>query len=286
MSGEVGELQEDREAEEGSLWPAVIGLNTAALIAGLLMLIKGFMVDVGLALILYYLAVLVAFIIKEVKAWPHVVASFFNRLKETPIPAEPEKVGAVGFPTAIFLLTEAALFAAAFGAYFLVRSTFPTWPPPGAPYLDGFIPRIQTAFLLLSSLMIEWAVWSVRRGRNDHAFIGIVATALLGAAFLVAKLGFEWPHLIFDLGFTPASGFYGSSFYILLGAHGAHVLGGVIVLTIVAGRARMGQFTPSNHGLLEATSIYWHFVHLVWLLLFAIIYEGGFGPAWGTAAVY
>ena len=49
---------------------------------------------------------------------------------------------------------------------------------------------------------------------------------------------------------------------------------------IVASRAKMGQFTPSSYGLLEATSIYWHFVHLIWLLLFAIIYEGGFGPAW------
>ena len=273
----------EEEAEEGSLWPSIIGLSTIALIAGLLMIIKGILTNVGLALVIYYIALLVAFIVKEVKEWPHVIASFFHRLRGTPIPAEPEKVGAVGFPTTVFLFTEAALFAAAFGAYFLIRSSFATWPPAGAPHLDDFIPRMQTAFLLFSSLAIEWAVWSVKRGRNGHAFIGIVATALLGTAFLVAKLGFEWPHLLFDLGFTPASGFYGSSFYILLGAHGAHVLGGVIVLTVVAGRARLGHFTPNSYGLLEATSIYWHFVHLIWLLLFAIIYEGGFGPAWYAA---
>ena len=150
MSGESEELREVEE--EGSLWPAVIGLNTAALIAGLLMLLKGFMVQVGLLLILYYIAVLVAFIVKEVKTWPSVIASFFHRLRGTPIPAEPEKVGAVGFPTAVFLFTEAALFAAAFGAYFLIRSTFPTWPPPGAPYLDDFIPVCR----LLSSSSAAW----------------------------------------------------------------------------------------------------------------------------------
>jgi cytochrome c oxidase subunit 3 len=269
---------EDTEKEhEGSPWPALIGLSTAPLITGLILILKGLNFTAGLGLVTFFLVILVAFVSREIRHWPHVIAAFFSRLRRTPIPAEPEIVSGVGVPTAIFLFTEVALFGAGFASFFAIRAAFATWPPPGAPHLEDFIPRLQTLMLLLSSLAIEWAVYSVRRDRRGGVLAGVVATALLGTGFLVLKLGFEWPHL-WEIGFTPASGVYGSSFYLLLGAHGAHVLGGVVALAVVASRAKLGQFTSTSYGLLESVSIYWHFVHLVWLLLFAIIYEGAF--AW------
>ncbi|MEM4315566.1 MAG: heme-copper oxidase subunit III [Nitrososphaerota archaeon] len=271
--------QESAEEEhEGSPWPAIVGLGTAPLIAGLILILKGVSFTIGLGLVGVYLIILVAFVGREIRHWPHVIASFFSRLRRTPIPAEPELVSGVGVPTAIFLFTEVALFGAGFASFFAIRATFATWPPPGAPHLEDFIPKLQTLMLLLSSLAIEWAIYSVKRDRRGGLVGGVLATALLGTGFLVLKLGFEWPHL-WEIGFTPASGIYGANFYLLLGAHGAHVLGGVVALSVVASRAKLGQLTSKSHGLLESVSIYWHFVHLVWLLLFAIIYEGAF--LWG-----
>ncbi len=276
MSAETNAHAAHEEHEEGSIWPAIVGLNTVALIAGLILLLKGIYTTVGLILVFYFIAVVVVFVAFEVRQWQHVISSFFERLQKTPIPAEPEKIGSVGFPTALFLLTEAAFFASAFGAYFLIRSTFPVWPPPGAPHLENFIPRIQTIILLTSSVTIELAVWSAKRGNNRGVLAGILATMVLGIVFMGLKLGIEWPRLIYELGFTPASGFYGSSFYILTGVHGAHVVGGIIVLAIAAGRAKLGHFKPKSHGFLDAVSLYWNFVDLIWLMLFLIIWEGAF----------
>lgn len=267
-------MESEHEEHEGSIWPAVIGINVLVLVAGVVLFLKGISVSLGLGLIAVFIISLVVFVSREVRNWPHVIAMFFARLKGTAIPAEPEKVSGVGVPTAIFLFTEVALFGAGFGSYFTIRASFPVWPPPGAPHLDDFIPRLQTFMLLFSSLAIEYAIYSVKRDRIGAVLGGVVATALFGTGFLALKLGLEWPHLIYDLGFTPDTGIYASLFYILLGAHGAHVFGGVVALLVVAWRAKLGQFSSQSYGLLEGVSIYWHFVHLVWLLLFAFIYEG------------
>ncbi|GBC69641.1 Cytochrome c oxidase subunit 3 [archaeon HR01] len=267
--------EEAEEEHEGSPWPAVVGLSTAPLITGLILLLKGINPTLGLGLVGFFLVIIISFLAREIRQWPRVIAAFFSRLRRTPIPAEPEVVSGVGVPTTIFLFTEVALFGAGFASFFAIRATFAVWPPPGAPHLEDFIPKLQTLMLLLSSLAIEWAVYSVKRDRRGPVFAGVVITALLGTGFLVLKLGFEWPHL-WEIGFTPDAGIYASNFYLLLGAHGAHVLGGVVALGIVASRARLGQLTSRSHGLLESVSIYWHFVHLVWLLLFTIIYEGAF----------
>ncbi|MDW8063939.1 MAG: cytochrome c oxidase subunit 3, partial [Candidatus Caldarchaeum sp.] len=244
-------VEHEEHTHEGSVWPAVIGLAILVLVAGLVLILKNINFNLGLGLIAVFIITLGVFISREVKSWPHVIEMFFARLKGTAIPSEPEKVGGVGFPTAVFLFTEVALFGAGFGSYFVIRASFPVWPPPDAPHLDDFIPRLQTFMLLFSSLAIEYAVFSVKRDRQKPVLAGIVATALFGTGFLILKLGLEWPHLIFDLGFTPDTGIYAAMFYILLGAHGAHVLGGVLALGVVAWRAKLGQFSSRSYGLLE-----------------------------------
>lgn len=266
--------EHEEHVHEGSLWPAVVGLAVLVLVSGLVLILKNINFTIGVGLVSAFVAILVGFVSKEVKAWPNVIASFFARLRGTAIPSEPERVSGVGFPTTVFLFTEVALFGAGFSSYFVIRASFPVWPPPDAPHLDDLIPRFQTFMLLFSSLAVEYAVYSVKRDRKTPVLAGVVATALFGLGFLILKLGLEWPHLIFDLGFTPDTGIYASMFYILLGAHGAHVFGGVVALGVVAWRAKLGQFNSRSYGFLESVSIYWHFVHLVWLLLFALIYEG------------
>ena len=69
-------------------------------------------------------------------------------------------------------------------------------------------------------------------------------------------------------------GFFGASFYLLTGIHGAHVIAGVVAYMFVGVRAFMGQYSPKNYGFVEATSTYWHFVHIIWLFLFALMWQG------------
>ncbi|MGA3297607.1 MAG: cytochrome c oxidase subunit 3 [Candidatus Bathyarchaeia archaeon] len=99
---------------------------------------------------------------------------------------------------------------------------------------------------------------------------------ILGALFPVLQLGFEWLHLILDKILTPTTNLFGATFFLLTGIHGAHVLVGVIACCYTDVRAFMGQYSPENHGFVEATSTYWHFVHIIWLFLFALMFQGSF----------
>ena len=92
--------------------------------------------------------------------------------------------------------------------------------------------------------------------------------------FPILQFGYEWPRLLLNGILTPADGFFGASFFLLTGIHGAHVIAGVIAYVFVGTRAFMGQYSPKNHGFVEATSTYWHFVHIIWLLLFALLWQG------------
>ena len=158
--------------------------------------------------------------------------------------------------------------------YFTIRSQFAFWPPAGAPILDDFIPRLQTLILISSSVLIEWALWQLKLGRIRAFKAGLIGTTVLGSLFPLLQFGFEWPRLLLNNVLTPANGFFGASFFLLTGIHGAHVLVGVIAYVFVLGRTFMGQYSAKNYGFVEAASTYWHFVHIIWLLLFALLWQG------------
>ena len=257
---------------EHSAWPVLIALATGVALTGLFFLFKHLVLLAGILMMLSFGAVLVGFLYSETKNWVSAVSKTLPRLpRDTvlgPFPVD------ISLTIQIIILTELLLFGGAFGMYFAIRLQFPFWPPAGAPILDDFIARIQTLILISSSVLVEWAVWQLKRGRQRAFKAGIVGTTILGSLFPILQFGFEWPHLILNNILTPGSGFFGATFFLLTGIHGAHVVAGVIAYVYTDIRAFMGQYSPKNHGFVEATSTYWHFVHIIWLVLFALMWQG------------
>jgi cytochrome c oxidase subunit 3 len=166
------------------------------------------------------------------------------------------------------ILSEVMLFGALFAAYFVVRGESSGWPPVGGlerPEL--LLPGLNTLLLISSSGTMQLAVRSARGGDRSRILRWLGLTLLLGGVFLLVQ-GYEF----LSNGFGLSSGIFGSTFYILTGFHGAHVLAGLILLAVVANRARRGLIAADRHTAVEATSYYWHFVDVVWLFLFATLY--------------
>jgi cytochrome c oxidase subunit 3 len=166
------------------------------------------------------------------------------------------------------ILSEAMLFGAFFAVYFVIRSESPGWPPAGdVERPELLLPGLNTLLLVSSSVTMQWAVRSARGGDRRRTLRWLGLTLLLGSIFLVIQ-AYEFA----TNGFGLAAGTFGSTFYILTGFHGAHVLAGLALIAIVANRARLGLISAEHHTAVEATSYYWHFVDVVWIFLFSTLY--------------
>jgi cytochrome c oxidase subunit III len=177
----------------------------------------------------------------------------------------------------LFIASEVMFFAGLFAAYFNVRLTSPEWPPlVNEQEAEAFnlhtpehlvVAGTLTAILVLSSVTMQLGIWAIRRG-DRRAFLRATAvTLLLGVVFLVGQV---WDYTQLEFGITDTA--FGSTFYTLTGFHGAHVLGGAVMLSVVLYRGLAGQFTARHHDAVEATSLYWHFVDVVWIALFSTLY--------------
>ena len=181
----------------------------------------------------------------------------------------------------LFICSEVMFFSGLFAAYFSTRAQAISWPPPvagddaGAELLreafnikaEPVFALVLTLVLIASSFTCQFAVWAIRR--NDRtAFIRFTAvTLVLGVTFLIGQI-----YDYMTLGFGLADGPFGTTFYTLTGFHGAHVFGGAIMLSVVLYRGMAGQFSARHHDAVEATSLYWHFVDVVWIGLFSTLY--------------
>jgi len=257
---------------EHSIWPFLIAMAVGAAMVGLFLLVKGVVYPAALLLMLSFGAVLGGFLYSDTRHWRSAVSKSLGKVETGgvlgPFPVD------INLTVQLIILTEILLFGGAFAMYFAIRVQFPSWPPAGAPILDETIAKVQTLILISSSILVEWAIWQLKRGNQQRFRIGMVGTTILASLFPILQFGFEWPHLIFDKILTPASGFFGATFFLLTGIHGAHVVAGVIAYLYTDSRAFMGQYSPKNYGFAEATSTYWHFVHIIWLLLFALLWQG------------
>lgn len=167
------------------------------------------------------------------------------------------------------ILSEVMLFGALFAAYFVERAASVGWPPSasGLERPELVLPGINTILLVSSSFTMQLAVRAARAGSRPRILRWLGLTLLLGGVFILIQ-GYEFA----SNGFGLSSGIFGSTFYILTGFHGAHVLAGLGLLAIVANRARKGLISAERHTAVEATSYYWHFVDAVWLFLFTTLY--------------
>jgi cytochrome c oxidase subunit III len=173
----------------------------------------------------------------------------------------------------LFIGSELMLFASLFTAYFFIRFGVAneTWPPlkqNGEPFeLPIILTAVNTALLVFSSFTLWWGEKRLAAGDNKGLIRGLWVTVLLGGTFLIIQLN-EYAHL----GFTPQDRAFSGAFYTLTGFHGLHVLVGVILLALCLKRAYQNDFSRTYHTPLTASSYYWHFVDVVWVLLFILVY--------------
>ena len=142
---------------------------------------------------------------------------------------------------------------------------------PFTPMAAWGIPAINTALLLSSGATVTWAHWSLLAGRRRQLNLGLLLTVLLGFSFISLQ-AWEYHHAYSEMGLTLGAGAYGATFFMLTGFHGFHVTLGAIMLSVILGRCWRGHFTPEHHFAFEGVAWYWHFVDVVWLLLFVFVY--------------
>jgi len=173
-----------------------------------------------------------------------------------------------------FIGSEIMLFASFFAAYFFARFNIADneWPPlnqNGEPFhLPVVLTGVNTAVLVFSSFTLHWAEHSLKKGNRKNLERGMIVTMLLGAAFLIVQLNEYW-----HLGFTPSDTAFGSTFYALTGLHGVHVAFGLTLLLVMYIRiTKAKDFSPRWAPPLAGASAYWHFVDVVWVILFFLVY--------------
>ncbi|MBT4836673.1 MAG: cytochrome c oxidase subunit 3 [Methylococcales bacterium] len=199
-----------------------------------------------------------------------------------------------------FILSEVFFFVSFFGSLFYLRevamdwlggtgylsstsglySGFSgVWPNNGPGNMGGDftpmgwngIPLINTIILLTSGVTITFAHWALKKENNASLVKWMWATVALGVLFLGFQ-AYEYGHAYSEMNLKLTSGVYGSTFYMLTGFHGFHVTLGTIMLIIISIRCQKGHFTPKKHFAFEGVAWYWHFVDVVWLGLFILVY--------------
>lgn len=191
----------------------------------------------------------------------------------TPVPSRAGKLSQGLLGMVIFIGSEVMIFASLFTAYFMARYNIAenNWPPLNADGEKFELPKVitglNTLILVFSSFTVWYAEHSLKHGNRKGLIRGLGLTLMLGGTFLIIQIN-EYVHL----GFTPANKAFGSTFYTLTGFHGAHVAIGLTILSFCFVRAKVGDFTPSKMTPLAAGSIYWHFVDVVWVALYGLVY--------------
>jgi cytochrome c oxidase subunit III len=198
-------------------------------------------------------------------------------LQREPTPQYPAiKPGMMGMY--IFLASEVMFFGSLFAMYFYLYGSHPTWPPPAPSdrpeyYVSWFpIPLINTVVLLSSGVTCHFALDGMAHNNRRRFFTLLIATIILGFAFEFGQL-YEFISA-FARGLNLQANSFASAFFIMTGFHGAHVLGGLILLLLILYRAARGQFSAQHHVGVAAVTLYWHFVDVVWIFLFGILYLG------------
>ena len=178
----------------------------------------------------------------------------------------------VSIGTIVWLSSELMFFAGLFAMYFTARAQNPpgeTWPP--APFeLDVPYALVVTIVLVASSFTCQFGVFAAERGDVFGLRRWYVVTLVMGTIFVLGQAN-EYRTLI-EEGLTIPSGAYGTVFYLATGFHGLHVVGGLIAFIYLLIRTKLSKFTPAQATAAIVVSYYWHFVDVVWIGLFSVIY--------------
>jgi len=182
----------------------------------------------------------------------------------------------------IFLVTEIMFFGGVFTAYVAYRSAYAGAFAHASNHLNLVLGTVNTAVLITSSLTMALAVHAAQLGHRRRLLVWLVLTMTLGTTFLVIK-GIEYGHK-FEEGLVPGPAFtyagpdapqaqlFFSIYFTLTGIHALHMIIGIVVLAVLVLRAREGRFGASYYTPVELTGLYWHFVDIVWIFLFPLLY--------------
>ncbi len=172
------------------------------------------------------------------------------------------------FGLIVFLISEAMLFGGIFAHYVMTRLAAPAWPPEGVPELELTLPAVNTLILVTSSLVIHQADDAIRKNKIGTVRAWLFATFLMGAVFIAGQ-AYEYMHM----GYGLTANIFANLFYIMTGFHGFHVLIGLTIIAVVLLKSlKPNYYSAQEHFGIAAASIYWHFVDIVWVVLFAILY--------------
>jgi heme/copper-type cytochrome/quinol oxidase subunit 3 len=168
-----------------------------------------------------------------------------------------------------FLGSECLLFGALISTYFLYRGRSVSGPAPHDIY-DIPYTSVSSFVLLMSSLTMVLALSAIQRGDHQRLRIWLTATALLGASFIAGQI-YEFTAFIRE-GLTIKTNLFGSSFFVLTGFHGVHVTLGIVMLLSLVGLSKRGSLPQSKSEVVEIAGLYWHFVDIVWIVIFTVVY--------------
>lgn len=196
---------------------------------------------------------------------PEIITLKYNNGKEV---AHEEHRDLRMFGLILFLIAEGMIFIGMFGAYLAFRFTIPIWPPLGTPERELLIPGINTIILIVSSFIMHNADTAIKKNNVIGMQIWFTLTSLMGAIFLTGQV-YEYSHLEFGL----TTNLYSSAFYVLTGFHGLHVAIGVLVILAVLWRSlNKEHYNSEKHFGIQAAELYWHFVDVIWVALFVLLY--------------
>ncbi len=168
-----------------------------------------------------------------------------------------------------FLGSECLLFGALISTYFLYRGRSVTGPTPQQIYDIPFT-SVSSFVLLMSSLTMVLALAAIQRGDDRRMRIWLLSTAFLGTVFLGGQV-YEFTSFIHE-GLTIKTNLFGSSFYVLTGFHGAHVTVGIMMLLSLVALSSKGRLPQAKAEVVEIAGLYWHFVDIVWIVIFTVVY--------------
>ena len=183
----------------------------------------------------------------------------------------------------IFLATEIMFFGGLFTGYTIYRNLYTAAFETGSHLLNAKIGALNTAILIGSSLTMALAVHSAQTGKRAKLIFFIISTMCLGAAFLLIKFFLEWTHdyaegTVPGLHFTYAGphashvAMFMCFYFIMTGVHALHMIAGEGVLTVLLIMAWRGRFNEERYNAIEMMGLYWHFVDIVWIFLFPLLY--------------
>jgi cytochrome c oxidase subunit 3 len=187
-------------------------------------------------------------------------------------PLTPESWGKLGMW--VFLAGDAMSFGALLAGYGALRWASPNWPPP-SEHLGIALTGFMTFLLICSSVTMVKGLAAIQEG-NRAGLCRFLGLTVLGGVIFLSLQAYEWTHLIhagLGLSANPwGAPQFGTTFFILTGFHGCHVFGGVVYLSCVLAKALRGGYSANDWNGVETAGLYWHFVDLVWILVFTFVY--------------